>query len=304
MTARSSTLRSLATCLLALALPGLALAAPSGPREHPRGVFGQDELRRSVRQIENDWDLLVAAWEDGIEGLEGTEAEQRAVAEELLAIEDALDEARDLYTSRARAENVEEARALLERMTALEEPFLALEPPKALNEAWQQAAIDGRRLRHEAKVSAGDAKGSVLILPADDPVRASAAEVEDLSDNLKRLLLRTEGEASEYDAWIAKSGGGRDRHRVHRGRLERALLEFEVAADELKALYRKQARPRGVRPLLDRLARSARTIDYSMADASTDPEARREWDETLDPLRLLLNVYELKGIGVGWETHR
>lgn len=304
MTARSSTLRPLAIGLLLLALPSLVAALPGGPREHPRGAFGQDELRRSYRQIENDWDLLVVAWRDRVEGLEGTETEQAAVEEELFALEDALDEARDLYASRARYENVEEAGRLLERMTALEEPFRALEPPKPLREAWEQVAIDGRRLRHEAAVSSGELKGSVLVLPAPDSVRASVAEVEDLSDNLKRLLLRTEGQASEFDFALAKSGGGADPHRVHRGRLERALLEFEEAADELKAMHRKTARPKGVRPLLDRLARSARTIDYSMADASTDPEAQREWNEALFSLRLLLQVHGLKGIGVGWETHR
>ena len=45
MTARSTRFRSLA-CLLALVLPALALAAPKGPREHPRGAFGQDESGR------------------------------------------------------------------------------------------------------------------------------------------------------------------------------------------------------------------------------------------------------------------
>ena len=65
-----------------------------------------------------------------------------------------------------------------------------------------------------------------------------------------------------------------------------------------------KARPKGIRPLLDRLARSARTIDYSLADASADPEAQREWNETLFPLRLLLQAHGLKGIGVGWESHR
>ena len=120
----------------------------------------------------------------------------------------------------------------------------------------------------------------------------------------KRLLVRTDGAASEFDPWIAKSGGGRDTHQVHRGRLQKALLEFEEAADELKALHRKSKKPRGQRPLIDRLARSARTIDYSMADASTDPEARREWNETLEPLSLLLEAQGLRGIGVGWETHR
>ena len=125
-----------------------------------------------------------------------------------------------------------------------------------------------------------------------------------MTSNLKRLFQRTDGQASQYDAWLAKSGGGTDPHRVHRGRLERSLLEFEVAADELKRMHRKTARPKGVRPLLDRLARTARTIDYSMADASTDPEAQREWNEALFSLRLLLQVHGLKGIGEGWETHR
>ena len=37
---------------------------------------------------------------------------------------------------------------------------------------------------------------------------------------------------------------------------------------------------------------------------STDPEARREWNETLEPLSLLLEARGLRGIGVGWETHR
>jgi len=304
MTARFPTIRPLVAFLLALALPSLAGAVSKGPREHPRGVFGQDELRRSFRQIENDWDLLAVAWERRDGGLEGTEAEQTVVAVELMAIENALDEARDLYASRARYENVQEAEGLLERMSALEVLFLPLEAPKPLREAWEQVAIDGRRLKHEAEVSSGKLDGSVLVLPPPDSVRASVAEIEDLSDNLKRLLLRTEGEASAFDPWIAKSGGGRDSHRVHRGRLEHALLKFEVAADELKAMHRKTARPKGVRPLLDRLARSARTIDYSMADASTDDEAQREWNETLFPLRLLLKVHGLKGIGVGWETHR
>lgn len=304
MTARSSTLRPLVAGLIACALPALAFGIPKGPREHPRGVFGQDELRRSFRQIENDWDLLVLEWERRGKGPEGSESQQAFVGEELFALEDALDEARDLYGARARYENVEEAERLLERMTAIEELFLILEPTPDLLAAWHQVALDGRRLRQEAEVSSGKLEGSVLVLPAGDSVRASAAEVEDLSDNLKRLLLRTDAEASRSDAQVAKAGGERNRHQVHRGRLERALLEFEEAADELKAKYRKKARPKGVRPLLDRLARSARTIDFSMADASTDPEAQREWNETLFPLRLLLQVYGLEGIGVGWETHR
>jgi hypothetical protein len=131
----------------------------------------------------------------------------------------------------------------------------------------------------------------------------AVADIEDLSDELKRYLLRTDAEASDYETQVTK-GSGRARHQVHDSRLERAVLDFEEAADALKALHRKHERPRGTRDLVERLARAARTIDFSMGEESTPVEARREWAEIVPQLRVVLASEGRRRIGAGWETHR
>ena len=296
-----------ARLLTALALGLLAAssaAAASGPREHPRGVWGQDELRRSIRQLENDWDRLMEAWDRSVGALKGTEEGQAEAREELLSIDAELDDLRDGYAERSREETLEAVDALLPRRDPLFEQLRLLEPPERFRAAWNQVHVDFKRLGHELETARGGERSLLYHEPDPDRLKVAVAEIEDLSDELKRYLLRTDAEESDYETHVTKAGGGRARYRVHDVRLERAVLDFEVAADELKTMHRKHERPRGTRPLIDRLARAARTIDFSMGEESTPAEARREWREIVPELEYLLDAYHWRGIGTGWESHR
>lgn len=288
--------------LLAGLLAGALPAAGAKPREHPRGVWGQDELRRSIRQLENDWDRLLEAWR-AWDAPESKEAARARAFEQLAEIDAELDRMRDEYPDRSLEESLEAVEALLPRRDPLFEELRLLEPPGRFREAWNQVHLDFKRLAHEAEAARGEGPGWLGRMPNPDPLKIAVAEIEDLSDELKRYLLRTDAEASEHETQVTK-GSGRARHRVHYNRLEHAVLDFEEAADELKALHRKHERPRRTRDLVDRLARSARTIDFSMGEESTPEEARREWREIVPELRVVLASEGRRVIGAGWETHR
>ena len=82
-------------------------------------------------------------------------------------------------------------RMLDQRKLPLEETWIELEVPASLKAAWEQCAIDGRRLRQEAAISSGKLEGhyremwtSIYALVAI----VAAAEV--WSGTLRRRLAR------------------------------------------------------------------------------------------------------------------
>jgi hypothetical protein len=240
-----------------------------------------------VRQLENDWDRLVEAWAGAGGGPKEEAMLREALGGDLAALAGELDEVRGAYATRPVARTVEALDRLVRRIDEVGERIAALDVSRRVSRAWEQVAIDLRRLRQ---------------------VRVAVAEIEDLSDELKRFLLRTDEEAAASDLDAIRS------HRfdaaahvvAQQGRLEAAVLEFEEAADALKTAYRKSPdrRPKGLRRDVETLARTARTIDFTVADASTPAEVRREWEELVPFLRVVLESHGWSGIGQGWETHR
>lgn len=269
------------------AMLGLAATAHAGVVRHPRGLYGQDETLRSIRALENDADRLWLTFEAHDESWAWRVSLRNALRE----FEELTDALRDDYRSLDRPELERRVRQVLTWDRRLADAYRDLEAPDVLEAPAAQVRFDLQRLEAELGFSDPERRGNVAQLEGLDRMRLAVVEVEDLSDNLKRHVLRAELDPPEIDErQVAKKDGER-RYEVIRTRLQMAAVEFEHAADELKRAFRRRRGPGDVRKTMRTLARTGRVIDHSMPDVAVDEEARREWRELLPPLRMLLDAH-------------
>ncbi|MEM7245802.1 MAG: hypothetical protein AAF533_10695 [Acidobacteriota bacterium] len=266
----------------------------------PAGVLGQDDIRRGLRFVENDVDQLLVIFgrhapDHGLPSLQRTWAF-------LYRLEEMTDALRDdyLWLIDVDVERQRRVRELLDHDTTAAHNFATVfagKVPGELQRAWDRFITDLKHVAGPRDVIPKGQKGWMPRLPPEDVDAGltAIAEIEDLSDAMK-LQLPKDPRSSRVDVKVSKRAG-KKRHRVVGSRFERALLDFEVGADEIKLLYRKAHRARQDPPDVTRTLRkmlaAAQVIDHSIRDASFGEEAHREWREIQPWFQLLLDRHGL-----------
>jgi uncharacterized protein Yka (UPF0111/DUF47 family) len=268
------TLRSLAVLIVMMLGLSVMAAAQDDTFYSGRGSYTRDDLKRIVKQLEDDVDALAKDYEKFLNTKPNRPRER-----DLLANIQAFERATDRFEDRFEEVNdprilTPEAEDIIRQGNDIEDGLQWASPNTEVQEDWRRVRVGLEHLMNAYSLDrAGQPRRRVMTM---DEVRRIVLEIEDIGDDLKRDL---------------KKFLNRTRQTPTSRQLEAEWTAFERASDDLKKRAKKVHDPRAIEPEVRAFLERGWRVDDLMRRAFVSNEVLANWARIRAQLELLSSVY-------------